>query len=205
MKKAPQWAIATILGAAVLLSGFLGSAAHAEPGLQQVEEDDSIESRLTALAIQLRMAMTLSTLAVLAPTPVAQRLHIQQVINLIEGTGGRHFVRRVSPQEEIPGLIPSAKVLSARLATMPLDPTLRESISVLAKHTLFLLNSALEASLLGLRQRRLEGAAEGMLKAYAYLSAALGCGSESSNLSGVLVWSRLLASSPPSDGASRRP
>ncbi len=206
MKTAQQWAIALILVVALLVLGSLGTATQAEPGSQEAKEDVSIERRLASMAEQLRMAMTLTTLAVLSPTPAAQRLHIQQVINLLEGTGGRHFVKRVSPQEEIPGLIPCAQALFARLETTPLNPMGREPISVAAKHTLSLLNSALETSLFGLRQRRLERASDEMLKAYAYLTAALGCGSDPTDLSGVLVLSRLfLASSPASDGTREQP
>jgi|GEM_PF-989249 len=205
MKQASRWVIILSLGAALLFSGALCAAAQVEPDPQAGKEDILAEWRLSSMAERLRMAMTLATLAVLSPTPATQRLHIQQVINLLEGAGGRHFVKHLASEEEVPGLLPDARTLSARLVKASLNQKVREPVLAAAKHTLSFLNLALEASLLGLRQRRLERAANDMLKTYAYLSAALGCESDPTNLGGVLALSRLLPLSPLAEDANEQP
>ena len=205
MTKASRWVIILGLGVALLFSSAFVGATAVEPDPQAGEENVLAEWRLSSMAERLRMAMTLATLAVLSPTPATQRLHIQQVINLLEGVGGKHFVRRVAPEEEVPGLLPDARALSARLVKASLNQKVREPALVVAKHTLSFLNLALETSLLGLRQRRLERAANDMLKTYAYLSAALGCESDPTNLGGVLALSRLLIPSPPVEDTNEQP
>lgn len=205
MKKASRWLTALGLGAALLFSSVLAEVTQIGPSPQVEQEGIPIEARLRFLAERLRMGMTLATLAVLSPAPPAQRLHIQQVINLLEGPRGKHFIERLSPEEQSPGLVPEAQALFARLAREPIDSRMREPVRVAAKNTLFFLNLALENSLLGLRRRHMESAAEDMLKAYAYLSAALGCESDPAYLGGVLVLDRLLTSPPSTEGAKDQP
>ena len=193
-----RWMMSLSLIVALLFSSVLGGATQVEPLLQENEKGASIEWRLHVMANRLRMAMALATLAVLSPTLADHHLHAQQVVNLLEGTSGKHFVRRVSPEEEIPGLLIEVRALSPVLVKEQIK-RVPEPALFAAKNTLSFLNLALEESLKSLRRRRLETAAEDMLRAYAYLSAALGRESDPIYLGGVLALIRLLPP-PPEEG-----
>ena len=183
-------------GLAVFVLGVLASAvavaSQVEPVPPTSGEGAPVEMRLEGVADRLRLAMTLSTLAVLSPTLVDARLHAQRVVNLLEGTVGRHFVARLAPEGEVRGLLVDVRGLVPWLARKPIDPPLRETVLSFAKNIATFLDLALEAALASLGRRHLDLAAEDMRRAFAYLSAALGPESGPTYLGGVLDLLRLL-------------
>lgn len=154
----------TIVWALVCVA--IAVAAMGQPG------DVTVEERLVALARQLRMGMTLATVAAHSPTLGDLRLHAQQLVNLLEGAQGKHFVRPGEIGEETVGLLVEATSLEHRFEEISIVPEPRARIVAASTNVRAYLSYALDAALSGLDERRLDRAASAMLRAYAFLLAA---------------------------------
>jgi len=187
---------------AILIVVALASSALAVSGGQIEPADERAPDRspLVVVAEQLRLAIYVSTLAVLSPTLADQRLHTQQVINILEGKGGKDFVPLASSGDE-QGLIIRVTSLFQRMNKLELDPKVRERVRFIAENVVFLLNLAREESLRALKSRQLKTAAEDMLKVYAYLEAALGRETPPTYLGGLLMLARLVPLPPDEVGS----
>lgn len=156
------------LCAGVLVALFLVTSLG---GVAQ-QEARTFEDRLVALAHQVRMGLTLATVAAHAPTIGDLRLHAQQLVNLLEGVDGRHFAR-ASASAEIPIGI-QVELASIRAgfedASMPDDS--RRLVLTSARNVASFLELALSAALDGLDARQVDSASSDMLRAYAFLLAA---------------------------------
>jgi len=153
------------MGACLLAFAMVGIGAVAQ-------EERTIEERLLAFAEQLRLGLTLATVAAYSPTIGDLRLHAQQLVNLIEGPQGQHFVGPVPSGREAPGLLVEANALAVRFESLSPDPKMRRPIGDAAKNVRTYLAFALETALSALRERRIDRASADMLRAYAFLLAA---------------------------------
>jgi len=136
------------------------------------EEGRTFEQRLIAFTNQLRMALTLSTVAAHSPTLRDVQLHAQQLVNLLEGSGGRHYSPPAGSEEAVEGLMHAMSAWEDRFAQADIAPSLRTTLSASARNVATYLAFALDATLSGLQQRRLDLAIRHMLQAYAFLLAA---------------------------------
>ncbi len=136
------------------------------------QEERSIEERLLVFSEQLRLGLTLATVAAYSPTLGDLRLHAQQVVNLLEGSQGKHFVRPVPAGQEMTGLLVEATALAVRLGAPSIDPEIRGPIGDAAKNVRTYLAFALETALSALEERRIDRASNDMLRVYAFLLAA---------------------------------
>lgn len=186
---------------AILIVVALASSALAVSG-GQIEPEGRVpdQAPLVVVSEQLRLAIYVATLAVLSPTIADQRLHTQQVINILEGKGGKDFVPLASSGDE-QGLILRVTNLFQRLNKLELDPKVRERVRFIAENVVLLLNLAREESLHALKSRQLKAAAEDMLKVYAYLEAALGRETAPIYLGGLLMLARLVPLPPDEVGS----
>jgi hypothetical protein len=132
----------------------------------------TIEERLVAFSQQLRIGLTLATVAAYSPTLGDLRLHAQQLVNLLEGPQGKHFARPGPPGDEPIGLLVEITALGLRFEVASIDPGARNRVTDAAKNVRTYLSYALEAALAGLEERRVDRAAAAMLRAYAFLLAA---------------------------------
>ena len=157
-----------IRGMAVCLFvlAVVGIGATAQP------EERTIDERLVMFTQQLRMGLTLATVAAYSPTLADLRLHAQQLVNLLEGSQGKHFVRPIPPREEIIGLLVEITALGVRFEGPSIRPEIRGPIVDAAKNVRMYLSYALEAALSGLGERRIDRASADMMRAYAFLLAA---------------------------------
>jgi len=169
--------------------------ALAVSGGQESEEPALARTQFAVVVEQLRLAIYVATLAVLSPTIADQRLHTQQVINILEGRKGRDFVSLGSSGDE-QGLIFRARSLFQRIDRLNLDPKVRERVRTTAERIAILFKLAREESLHALKTRQLAAGAESMLKVYAYLVAALGREASPTYLGGVLMLARLVPPAP---------
>ena len=144
----------------------VGIGATAQP------EERSIDERLVMFTQQLRMGLTLATVAAYSPTLADLRLHAQQLVNLLEGSQGKHFARPLPSREEITGLLVEMTSLSERFEGPSIRPEIRGPIVDAAKNVRTYLSYALEAALSGLGERRIDRASADMMRAYAFLLAA---------------------------------
>ncbi len=162
--RAARIALLLVAAAAIVGAGQTGQTG------QMAER--MIEDRLIALAQQLRMGMTLATVAAYSPTPGDLRIHAQQLVNLLEGTEGKHFTRPIPPTEEIPGLLVEITTLGARFEVVPIEVETRDRIVAAARNVRAFMTFALEEALSAIEERRIDRAASAMLRAYAFLLAA---------------------------------
>ena len=190
-----RWVRLACVMMATVLTGAAPLLGQTESPPASGGEAKAAELRLENVAGRLRQTMTFATLAVLSPTLSDHRLHAQRIVNWLEGSGGRHFVPRVSPEGEIRGLIEEAQALVPWLAGRALDQPTREQALFFARNVKAFLELALESALSAANQRRLDQGIDDMRKTFAYLSAALGWESGPAYLGGVLVLMHLL---PPS-------
>jgi len=160
MKRATR-ATACVLMLAVLAVGAAGQT-----------EERTAEDRLVTLAQQLRMGMTLATVAAYSPTLDDLRLHAQQLVNLLEGSNGKHFVRPAPPADDVPGLLVEMAWLGTRFDAALPDPESRARVGNAARNVRTFLTFALEAALTALDERRIDRASTDMLRTYAFLLAA---------------------------------
>ncbi len=154
---------AAILLGILLMSGVGGTAQ---------QEEQTMEDRLVAFTHQVRMGLTLATVAVHSPTIIDLHLHAQQLINLLEGPDGRHFVRLAATTEIPFGLLNEMTFIRARFEQAQLADSIWARVLVSAKNVRTYMEFALSAALTGLEQRRLDLAVNDMLRAYAFLLAA---------------------------------
>jgi hypothetical protein len=136
------------------------------------QEERTIEERLVVFSEQLRLGLTLATVAAYSPTLGDLRLHAQQLVNLLEGPQGKHFVRPVPAVQETPGLLVEATALVVRFEAPSVDPEVRGPIGDAAKNVRTYLAFALETALSALDERRIDRASTDMLRTYAFLFAA---------------------------------
>jgi len=165
----------TMRTVAMLICLLLVVSAIAIPQSDGDREPDSerpVAERLGNLAERLRLGLTVASVAVHSPTLADIRHHAQQLINLLEGTKGPHYVRPVQPLDEWPGMLPELLVISARFEAQSFEPNTRAQVVAAAKNTRTFLSFALAAAISGLEQRRLDFATLDMLRVYAYLAAA---------------------------------
>lgn len=146
----------------LLLGGVMGVA----------QDERSLEDRLIAFTHQLRMGLTLSTVAAHSPTIVDLRLHAQQLINLLEGVDGDHFVRLAAASELPTGLIVELAAMRTRIDAASPATEVRPLVLTAIKNVRTYLDLALSATLDGIAQRRLDLASADMLRVYAFLLAA---------------------------------
>jgi len=184
--------IAGVIGLA-LAWGAVGIGTQPDPAAPAVPPDVArIVITLRAMSERLRISLHLSTMGVLSPTPVDQRLYAGQVVNLLVGSGGQHFNPRLAMERPVPGLIPEARALLEFLPRAEIPEEIRARVTFLAKKLHAFLNMALEESLQVLRSRRLDVGADRMLRAFAFLNAALGREADPVPLGGVLALLRIL-------------
>lgn len=178
---------------AVLGWGAIGIGAQPDPAAPTVPPDVvRIVVTLRAMSDRLRTSLHLSTMGVLSPTQVDQRLYAGHVVNLLVGPGGAHFDPRLRPESLVPGLLPEARALREFLYRAEIPGEIRERVTFLAKKMHALLNMALDESLQALRARRLDQGSDHMLRAFAFLNAALGREDDPVHLGGVLALLRIL-------------
>ena len=135
-------------------------------------DDVRIEDRLLAVSSRLRLALSLSSFAVYAPSVGDLHLHAQQIVNLLEGNEGPQYVPREGTDEVVRGLRADVSGLVDSLDRAPIEPETRMRIAAATRNMTSYLAMALDAALTALKQRRLEAASEEMRKVYAFLAAA---------------------------------
>ena len=160
MKRANR-AVICLLMSAIVAVGVVGQT-----------EERTVEDRLVTFAQQLRMGMTLASVAAYSPTLDDLRLHAQQLVNLLEGSSGKHFVRPVPPMDNVPGLLVEMTSLGARFEATAPDPESRARVRDATRNVRTFLTFALETALTALDDRRIDRASSDMLRAYAFLLAA---------------------------------
>ncbi len=158
----------TIRAVSVCLLLICGAAAS---GFAQPEEP-SIEDRLIAFVQQLRLGLTLATVAAYSPTLGDLRLHTQQLVNLLEGVQGKHFARPTPSGIEPIGLLVEIGALRVRFEGPAIEAGVRERVVDATKNVRMYLTFALDAALLGLEERRIDRASMQLFRAYAFLLAA---------------------------------
>jgi len=139
---------------------------------QAVSADGGIEDRLVAVSGRLRLALSLSSFAVYAPSIADLHLHAQQIVNLLEGSEGAHYVPPEGADEIVRGLRSDLSALVDSFEKASFEQETRTRIATATRNMTSYLEMALEAALRSLRQRRLETASEEMRRVYAFLAAA---------------------------------
>ncbi len=135
-------------------------------------QETTMEDRLVSFTHEIRMSLTLATIAANSPTLADLRLHAQQLVNLLEGGDGRHFIRLADEGETPVGLLVELDDLCPRLETATLATSVNNRVVASARNVKTFLDLALSATLTGLSQRRLDDANADLLRAYAFLLAA---------------------------------
>jgi hypothetical protein len=148
---------------AVLLSFLVVSASA---------QESAMEDRLISFTHEIRMSLTLATIAAKSPTLADLKLHAQQLVNMLEGGDGQHFVRLVDEGDTPVGLLADLDDLRPRLETGTLSVAVLARISTSVRNVATFLDLALSAALDGLSRRRLTDANADLLRAYAFLLAA---------------------------------
>lgn len=154
-------------------------------------EPATVEERLVDVASRLRFSLSVASFSIYAPTLADLRLHAQQLVNLLEGSSGRHYVRPAEPAAAFAGLLTDVVDLSEKLASYAVEPEIRPRIAAAVKNVSTYLGFALDAALSSLQRRRLDDAARDMMKAYAYLAAALERPLDASTVPGLWTILRL--------------
>jgi len=135
-------------------------------------QETTMEDRLISFTHDIRMSLTLATIAANSPTLADLRLHAQQLVNLLEGSQGQHFVRLADEGDTLVGLLMNLDDLRPRLETATLATAAHVRVVASARNVATFLDLALSATLAGLSQRRLDDANADLLRAYAFLLAA---------------------------------
>lgn len=173
--------------------GGIGTGAEPDPAARTAAPDVvRIVVTLRAMSERLRLALHLSTMGVVAPTLVDQRLYAGQVVNLLVGPGSDRFDPRLGPESAAPGLLPEARALLEFLPRAEIPEPIRDRAAFLVKKLNALLTMTLDELLHCLRSRRLDHGADRMLRAFAFLNAALGRETDPAHLGGTLALLRLL-------------
>lgn len=188
-----------VLAGAVLAVVVMGAAlgAQPDPSVSPVPPDVTrIVLALRAMGDRLHVALQLATMGVLSPTQLDQRLYAGQVVNRLVGPEGEGFNPRIMSEGEFTGLLVEARSLVEFVPRAGVAPELRERLMSGLRRVLLLLTMARDEVQAALRARRLEVGAEHMLRAFAFLHAALGRESDPIYLGGVLALLRLLPPPP---------
>ena len=135
-------------------------------------QEIAMEDRLVSITHEIRMSLALATIAANSPTLADLRLHAQQLVNLLEGTAGIHFVRLEEEAGTSSGLLMELNDLGPRFEAAALPDGVRARVVASARNVTTFLELALSATLNGLSQRRLGEANADLLRAYAFLLAA---------------------------------
>lgn len=158
----------------VLLASLALAASMAAPALAQTVDgnDSGLEDRLVSFASRLRFCVSIASISVYAPTLADQRLHAQQIVNLLEGSEGRHYIRPAAADDAFPGLMSEVAELNRRLSNDTIEADARIRAAAATKNVATYLEFARDAALLSLDRRHLGDATEELLRVYAYLAAA---------------------------------
>jgi len=148
---------------------ILSGVTHALPVRAQ---EPSVEERLIAFSGRLKLSLSIASFAIYAPTIGDLHLHAQQLVNLLEGTRGPHYVRLAEAQEAERGLRSDMGDLLKWFGEVPLEPEARVRMAAATRNMAAYLEYALNSALFALKSRRLEPAAQEMLKTHAFLAAA---------------------------------
>jgi len=138
----------------------------------EIDAEPSLETGIVAFAVQLRLGISVASFAASAPTLQDLRLHAQQLVNLLEGSEGRHYVQAIGTEPAASGLLVEAAAWPTRLPETDLEPAARARLFAAARNVRAYLELALNVAVSLLNQRRFEVASTDMLRIYAYLSAA---------------------------------
>ena len=130
----------------------------------------AIEARLLQMVERLRLGLSIASVAVYSPTIADIRWHSQQLVNVLEGIHGVHYVRPGVP-DDAPGLLPEIAAVAASFDKSPFEPELRLRLATATKNVRVFLDLALASALSALVQRRLDSAVQDMMRVYAFLSA----------------------------------
>lgn len=173
MRDRVKWGT-TVVVIALLLWCAVGVAIQPEQQSEGEQPDIPVFRLLIAVSERARLALHLTTMAVLAPTLGDQQLHAMQIVALLEGPPSRGGTSS-EPEDERPGLIAELEKLIVSLPQAPVPPrvSLERAILLLRTAQKFL-RMALEEARASLRVRRLEEGRDHMLKVFAFTSAALG-------------------------------
>jgi len=134
--------------------------------------DVEIEDRLVRFAAKMRLCLSITSLAIYAPSIGDLHLHAQQVVNLLEGSEGRHYVRPAGSEEEVVGLRREVTHLATWLEETQVGEDVRPRLAAATKNVNAYLEMALDATLAALSQRRIPAASTELLRTYAFLCAA---------------------------------
>lgn len=187
----------------VALGWSVGSFAQADLAATPAPPDVArVVVTLREMSERLRLTLHLAALGVVSPTQADLRLYAGLVVNFLVGPGGDGFNPRLGPDERFTGLLPAARSLADLPLAAEVPPELRDRLAVALRKVGLLLAMAREETILALRARRMDVGADRMLRAFAFLSAALGRETDPVHLGGVLALLRILApvSLPPADG-----
>lgn len=188
---------ATVLAALVVGTGL---AAQPDPSASPVTPDVArIVFTLRTMGDRLLLSLHLATMGVMAPTQLDQRLYAGQLLNYLVGPGADGFDPRLGPEERFTGLLPEARSLSEFVLSANVPPEVRERLVWVARKVALLLAMARDELLQVLRARRLDVGADHLLRAFAFLHAALGRENDPAQLGGVLALLRILPPVPPAD------
>ncbi|MBC7221160.1 hypothetical protein H5T55_06830 [Candidatus Bipolaricaulota bacterium] len=191
-------ALVGVASVALIAGGAVG--AQPDPSIPQVHPDVArIVLTLRTMGDRLLLSLHLATMGVLAPTQLDQRLYAGQLLNYLVGPGADGFDARLGPEERFTGLLPEARSLTEFIAKADVPPEVRDRLSSVAKRVLLLLAMARDDARQALRARRLDIGADHLLRAFAYLHAALGRDTDPVHLGGVLALLRILPPVPPTD------
>ena len=160
-------------GAVVLLSLLLATTVAAWGDVTSEPTGGILfEARVIGVARQLRLGISVASFSVSAPTIQDLRLHAQQLINLLEGREGRHYIAPEAEDTAAIGLLPEVGSWVDRFPESDVEPLLRVRLAAAARSTHAYLSIALDAALSILSERRFDVASTTMLRIYAYLAAA---------------------------------
>jgi hypothetical protein len=162
-----------------------------------------LAEEVAALARELRLAMYYAALAVYAPTPADQRLYAQQVVNLIEGEEGEHFVAESPMQSRVPGMLQRLELIRVVLPPA-IPPTKKRAVLLILNNVRTFLEFALGETLASLRRSDVATGSEHLRKAFAFLYTAWGVEVDTPYLGGVWLLLRHLEYSQ-RPGAPGRP
>ena len=145
------------------MAGLSQAAGADEPG---------IEDRLLGVSGRLRLALSVSSFAVYAPSIGDLHLHAQQIVNLLEGSDGPHYIRPEEADDVVRGLRSDLSGLVDSFERASIESETRTRIAAATRNMTSYFEMALDAALTSLRLRRLDAASEEMRRAYAFLAAA---------------------------------
>jgi len=151
--------IVVCIALAVVASGTSVSIAQSDGGALP-----PLEQRLTKLADQMRLGLSIASVAVFSPTVGDARGQAQRLVLLLRGDSG----------DRVPGLIPQAASVSDWIAERSLHPDVRLSLLNAATNVRALLELALGEAVSANHSRTLAKAKEDLLGVYALLLAAWG-------------------------------